>query len=217
LGGSDNIQTCTLRIEYGGVYMPEEEVTTPSPTPEEHIDGLYEAMSAASAAHDKETIKKLAREIVDAENALAKAKREALQAAIAGLTEKVKGTIDKAVARMIEAGELDGADGVWYSKDFGDESSGCRLLKSAPKVAGEKSGNGGSYVSHPAKSDELRKSEGAKPFTSPDGTPVTKATIGKVEHTFPDGLTLEEAWKYSNDGGWRNRVRQALLKSAGLI
>jgi len=193
--------------------MPEEEVTTPSPTPEEHIDGLYEAMSAASAAHDKETIKKLAHEIVDAENTLAKAKREALQAAIAGLTEKVKGVIDKAVAKMVETGELDGADGVWYSRDFGDESSGCRLLKSAPKPAGEKSGNGGSYVSNPTKSDDLLKTEGDKEFL----TPGSKATIDKTETTFPDGLTFAEAWKYSTNGGWRNRVRQGLLKSAGLI
>ena len=196
--------------------MSEEVVTSTDPTLDP-IEALQKRISEATAAQDWKAVTKIARELVDAENAKAKAEREKLQAAIAGLTEKVKGVIDKAVARMIEAGELDGADGVWYSKDFGDESSGCRLLKSAPKVAGEKSGNGGSYVSHPAKSDELRKSEGAKPFTSPDGTPVTKATIGKVEHTFPEGLTLEEAWKYSNDGGWRNRVRQALLKSAGLI
>lgn len=178
------------------------------------IEALQAKLAEASAKADWKAVTKLARELTEATNAKAKAEREALQAAIAGLTEKVKAIIDKAVAKMIEAGELDGADGVWYSKDFGDESSGCRLLKSAPKAKGEATGgNGGSYVSRPEKSSDLLKEHGATVLFAAE----TKRTIDKVEHTFPAGYTIQEAWDYNTNGGWRNFVRQQLLKAAGLI
>ena len=177
------------------------------------IDALNAKMAEVSAAKDWKAVSKVARELVDAENLLARSKKEALQAALADITSKVKATIDRAVSKMYDAGELDGADGIWYSKDFGDEASGCRLTKTAPKVKGEASTANGSYVSRPEKSSDLLKTEGDKPFL-PAGA---KATIDKVEHTFESGLTLQEAFDYNTNGGWRNRVRMALLKSAGLV
>ena len=45
----------------------------------------------------------------------------------------------------------------------------------------------------------------------------TTRTIQKEEHIMPAGMTFKQAYDYSTNGGWRNSVRMALLKEAGLI
>ena len=161
---------------------------------------------------DMKQVSKLAGEIAKLDAASESAEREAKVKALADKTIKVKSAIDKAVQKFMDDGSLDVADGVWYSYDFGTKESTCKLSKGTAKKAGT-GGGSGSYVSRPEKTADLIAQVGSHPMFKEE----TVVTIDKVEHTMKAGTTLKEAFDYSNNGGWRNRVRMALLKEAGLI
>ena len=101
---------------------------------------LQSAMTKAVAGSDWTAVKKIASAMSKIEAEKEKAARAELQSKLAELTDKVKATLDKAIQKMISAGELDGADGVWYGWEFGDQSSGCKLVKTKARAGG---GNGG--------------------------------------------------------------------------
>ena len=125
------------------------------------------------------------------------------------------------IDEMVEEGILDGAEGVWYAQDFGEIKAkginpSCRLVKVSRKAGGEGAGAGSgksSYKSGLPASEELLKQVGDEVYFEGD----TKVTIDKVEQTMPAGMTYREAYDFSQNGGWRNRVRMALGKKAGLI
>lgn len=147
------------------------------------------------------------------------AQREADEKALADITLKVKEAIDKTIDKLtatMPEDLLKRMAGVWYARDFGDESASCRLTKSTPKAStsGAPKGTGsGSYVSVDVKSSELLDKVGSHVYFAE----ATTAKIEGVEVSFAAGTTLKEAWEYSSNGGWRNRVRMALLKEAGML
>ncbi len=108
--------------------------------------------------------------------------------------------------------ELDGADGIWIARDFGDSlnSNFVRITRAAKKATGEGGGGKSSYVTDPRKSADMLAAVGSQVMFDKD----TTVTIDKTEQVMPAGTTLQQAYDYSTNGGWRNRVRQALLKAA---
>lgn len=175
-------------------------------------DELEQKLAKAAQAGDYKLVRQIARELEESEKTEAKAKKERQLTLLAEVTSKVKAKLDAIVNKMVDSKELDDADGVWYSFDFGSTDTACRLTKSAPRKS---SGNGGSgsYVSHPAKTSDLLTQVGGNVIFAEE----TEVTIDKVKHNMPAGMTFKEAYDLSNNGGWRNRIRMALLKEAGLV
>ena len=89
----------------------------------------------------------------------------------------------------------------------------CRLVKGKRSESGGGGSGKSSYISNPAKSADLLAQVGNNVMFAED----TACTIDKVEHIMPAGTTFKEAYDFSTNGGWRNRVRMALLKEAGII
>jgi hypothetical protein len=163
---------------------------------------------------DWKAARQYASQLEASEKAEETAKKEARSKLLEGLTDKVIGTISKALAKMKDGGELDEADGVWFSWDFGEPHPSGRLMKSAPRKAAAGGGTGnGSYISRPEKTADLIAQVGSHVMFKE----ATLVTIDKVEQTMAAGTTFKQAHDASNNGGWRNRVRMALLKEAGLV
>ncbi len=80
-------------------------------------------------------------------------------------------------------------------------------------MGAKKGSGGGGYISRPEKTHDLLNQVGNNVMFEVD----TEVTIDKVRQTMKAGMTFKEAWDYSNNGGWRNRVRMAILKEAGLV
>jgi len=181
-------------------------------------DQLLEQVGKAYEARDMKLMGQLSRLATKAEQAVEKAKRDALQAELANTTIAVSKRLNAVVTEMVDEGLLDGADGVWFARDFGEtEEKGlsCRITKTARKTAvGESTSSGkSSYVANPAKSADLLAQVGSHIIFAED----TERTIDKQPHTMPAGMTFKEAYEYSTNGGWRNSIRMALLKEAGII
>ena len=181
-------------------------------------DELFEALGQAYKAKDMKLMGKLSSLVAKAEAGEAKAAKEALQSALVEVTQETSREINKTIDKMIEAGKLDGAEGVWFAREFGviEEvgiNPSCRLIKSGRKASSGDSSAKSSYVAHPAKSAELLAQVGEHVMFAED----TERTIDKQAVTMPAGMTYNEAYAYSTNGGWRNSVRMALLKEAGVI
>ena len=163
---------------------------------------------------DMKLVSKLASEIAKIDAQAEQAEREAKVKALADMGGKVKTAIMKAIQKFIDNGDLDVADGIWFSYDFADKSESIRLLKGAPKKEkGTGSGSSG-YVSVPdVKTADLLAEVGDHVMFKED----TVRKIDKVEHTMKAGTTFKQAFEFSNNGGWRNSVRMALLKEADKI
>jgi hypothetical protein len=175
-------------------------------------DQLLKELGAAWEAKDMKLMGKLSVAVAKAEEAEAKVAKEVLQKVLGELTLKVKAIIDKATIKIIESGQLDGADGIWYANDFGEALTTCRLTKATAKKASGGGSGKSSYVSNPAKSADLLAQVGDQIMFEVN----TEVSIDKVSQTMAAGTTLRQAYDYSTNGGWRNRVRMALLKAAGL-
>ncbi len=165
-----------------------------------------------SKIKDWKLISKLSSELAKLQAAKEQELKDAKLKALAGLTEKVKQAIDKAVQKFVDDKSLDAADGIWYARDFGEKLVEVRLMKSVPRKRGEGKGTG-SYVSRPEKTADLLAQVGSHVMFKE----ATAVTIDKIEQTLKAGTTFQQAYDHSNNGGWRNRVRMALLKEARLI
>lgn len=191
--------------------MPEEHIKAQAPAqPEVKAEAevldkahLMADMQKATAANDWKLVSKVASQIARMVATEEKAALDAKQKAVETLGIKVKDFITKAIKPMIDKGELDEADGVWYSMDFGDEMkdgirpTGIRLLKSAAKVA-KGAGGGGGGKKYDVKTEELLTQHGGKVMN---------------EET---GQTFQEAYDASTEGNSRYQVRVKLLKLAGI-
>jgi len=190
-------------------------------------DQRNEALDAAYTAKNLPLMKVIVAAGIKAEDAAKKALRTELQTRLAETTIRVKGLIDALIAllssgsptngdtiksvtsqlRGINGTELDGADGVWYVKDFGTTESGCRLMKRAASGEGKASGSRKSgYVAGLPSTADMLKLVGEMVYVDKD----TQVTIDKVIHTLPAGMTYAEAHMLSTNGGWRNTIRMAL-------
>ena len=155
---------------------------------------LLAEMKAATDKGDWKAVSKISSEIARVVASQEKAERDAKLALIAQLTTKVKGTIDKVVNRLVDSKELDGCDGVWYSYDFGEKLTICRLLKSTPRAKG--TGGGGKKFSITTK--ELLEKYGSE---------VMDVNSGE---------TYQQIWDASTEGNSRYNVRVKLLKLANI-
>lgn len=126
---------------------------------------------------------------------LASSERDAKLKALEAVTLKVKGAIEKALASFEK--ELELADGVWYSHDYGDQLSSCKLMKSAAKKVGS-GGGGGTGKSFSISTDELLKKHGG-------------------EMMGDSGQTFSQAYDTDTDGNKRYLVRKRMLKAEGLV
>ena len=174
---------------------------------------LLDAIGKAYAKKDMKLMGKLSGIYAKKEAEEAKAQKDKLLAELVAKTDEVKKAFDKLAQQLIDSGKYDGAEGFWYVKDFGENLSGMRLTKGAKKASSEGGSGKSSYVANPTKSADLLAKVGNNVYIKE----ATKATIDKSEVDLPAGMTFKQAYDLSTNGGWRNRVRMALLKEAGLI
>jgi len=156
---------------------------------------LMAEMNQAVASGDYKAVAKVAQELVKAQKAKEAEELAAKAAVLDAKVNTVKDTITKALQKMIDAGELDMADGIWYAFDFGDKEPSCRLTKAVARKAGGGGGGAG------------------KKFSI--STPTLLETYGADE--YKDGKTYQEAWDSNADKNWRYAIRESLLKKGGYI
>lgn len=156
---------------------------------------LMAELEEALASKDFKAVAAASRKLDQSVKAKEKAELDAKRAALDAMVDKVKGAIAKAIKPMVDSGDLDAADGIWYSYDFGEQAPTVRLTKTAPKAA--RAGGGG----------------GGKKFDI--GTDDMLARHGQEE--YKDGLTFQQAYESSTDKNLRYAIRQKLLKLEGLI
>lgn len=201
----------------------DKEVVTPEATVEVDystmsMDALLDAIGQAYASKDMKLMGQLSKLYTKKEGEAEKSKKEALLAELIQVTQETAKAFSSLADSMVEAGKLEGAEGIWFAYDFGairekGINPSCRLVKG--KRSSEGSGGSGqsSYIANPAKSADLLSQVGNNVMFAED----TGVTIDKQEQTMPAGTTFKQAYEHSTNGGWRNRVRMALLKEAGII
>ena len=165
---------------------------------------------------------KLAKELAGFAAAKAVAELAKRQAALVATTLTVKGLIAEVVAflsagtppskdatgafvgklRKLTGLELEGADGVWYSRDFGTTLEDCRLLASTPEAKATGGGGGGSGKRFP---DYKNVDMLAKHGDTPSDLPWAK------------DMSLKQAFESTTDGNKRFAVREKLLKLEEVI
>ncbi len=160
-------------------------------------DELLAEMKVATDAGDWKAVSKISSAIAKMVAVGEKAEKDAKLEAIKGLTEKVKATIDKAVQKIVESGELDAAEGIWYVNDFGEKLTSCRLLKSAQR----KGGGGGVGKKLSITTTDLLKDYGDQVIEGGDLA----------------GMTFKAAYEGNTDGNFRYKLRMKMAKLAGLL
>ena len=187
------------------------------PTPQEL---LREQMREAVASEDWKAVGKVSADLAKLEKDAERAARDAAESAVKDLTMLVKDRITQILTPMIESGELDGCDGVWYSMDFGDEMAeggyrpaSCKLLKSAAKAPRATGGGGGgtkfnvSYKEFLAKYGDNLVNEADAEYRS-----ALKPCVG---------MTWKEAYEAGagekSPGNFRYHIRECWLHKDGLI
>lgn len=157
---------------------------------------LLAEMKTATDAGDWKAVGKISSEIARTVATDEKAEKDAKLAVVNELTVEVKGIFDTIVARLNAEHKLDACDGVWYSSDFGEKLTTCRLLKGAARKSGGGSGGGKKFniTTH-----ELLTKHGSE-----------TVKMGDKEMTF------NEAYAADTGGNSRYKVRMKLLKVEGL-
>lgn len=157
-----------------------------------------ELMAELKAALDKgdfKAVAKISSEVAKREASKDKADREAKVAQLSAITGEVKSQFDALANKLVASKKLDFADGIWYSFDFGEKLTTCRLLKSQPKA---RTGGGGGKKFAVTTADLLEKYGNQKP--------------GNGDKTY------NQLWADTpaTDGNARYAIRVKLLKVAGL-
>ena len=154
---------------------------------------LMAKLDIAMKSGDFKAVARVANEVAKLQKTQEQAEQDAKLAVLATITEKTKTTIAKALKPLVDGGELDQADGIWYSNDFGEKLVACRLVKSAPK----KAGGGGGGKRFDVSSDDLLAKYG--------------------DQEWKDGISFKQAHESNTDGNFRYAIRQKLLKLGGYI
>ena len=164
-------------------------------------DQLLVELKAALDTGDFKAVAKVSREIDKIQVGEEKLERDAKLAELTGLTVKVGAAISKVINKMVDADELDAADGVWYSMDFGQvmvdgvRPSNCRLIKAVAKKGGGAGTGAGKKFS--VSTTELLAQHG-------------------TEQMGDSGMTFQEAYDADTSGNSRYKVRIKLLRVAGI-
>lgn len=182
--------------------------TPAEPTPAE----LRAQIDAALNSGDYIQAGKLTAILGKGQIAAVKAAEEERQKVLATLTEKVKVALRTEVELLLEAGELDGCDGVWFSIDFADMVNGvysasCRLVKTIKGTATVKRTGGGTPKRYNISNEDMLTKHGTTPATT---------------KRFKDlSLTLQQAWEQrgsaADQKNWTGDIRKELLKLEGLL
>ena len=156
---------------------------------------LMAQLETALKSKDFKAVAAASRKLDTAVKAKEKAELDAKRAVLDQMGEKVKTAISKAVKTIVDSGELDAADGIWYSYDFGEQAPVVRLMKSAPRAV--RAGGGGGGKKFDISTDDMLSRHG--------------------QEEYKDGLNFQQAYESSTDKNWRYAIRQKLLKLEGVI
>jgi len=157
---------------------------------------LRTEMEAAMKSGDWKLVSQVARKIDTMTKAAEKAELDTKRAELDKVIEVVKDAINSAVEPLTLNKELDAADGIWYSYDFGEQAPTVRLMKSTARAP--RAGGGGTGKKFDVSTDALLAKYGAEPY---------KET----------GMTFQQAYESNTDKNFRYAIRQALLKKDGII
>jgi len=173
--------------------MVEEQATAEvQPATEEQ---LMAELQSALETKDFKAVAAASRKLDQTVKAKEKTDLEVKRAALDAMIDRVKGAITKAVRPLVDGGELDAADGIWYSYDFGEQAPVVRLMKTQPRAA--RTGGGGGGKKFDISTDDMLGRHG--------------------QEEYKDGLTFQQAYESSTDKNWRYAIRQKLLKLEGII
>jgi len=181
--------------EQANADVSAETTETPTAQPELTEDQLMAELETALASKDFKAVAAASRKLDTYQKTKDKAELAEKTAALDKMSDKVKQAIMKAVDPLVKAGDLDAADGVWFSFDFGEKAPVVRLMKTAPRQA--RAGGGGGGKKFDISTDDMLAKHGQEQFN--------------------DGLTFQQAYESSTDKNWRYNIRQQLLKLEGII
>lgn len=176
--------------------MTEEVEATAAATPEPTEEQLMAELEAALKSKDFKAVAAASRKLDSAVKAKEKAELDVKRAALDSMIDKVKASIQKAVKPLVDSGELDAAEGIWYSFDFGEQAPVVRLMKTQPRAARAGGSTGGGKKFDISTDDML-------------------ARHGQEE--YKPGMTFAQAYESSTDKNWRYAIRQKLLKIEQVI
>ncbi|KKN54536.1 hypothetical protein LCGC14_0591280 [marine sediment metagenome] len=166
-------------------------VATAEPTEDELKAELQKALDSG----DFKAVATVSRKIDTIIRAREKSELDAKRAALDSMVDKVKAIYLKALKPLIDSGDLDAADGIWISHDFGEQAPTVRLMKAQPKAS--RAGGGGGGKKFDISTDDMLARHGADEYK--------------------DGMNFQQAWEHSTDKNWRYAIRQKLLKLEGVI
>jgi hypothetical protein len=208
-------------------------------TLEEQIAELEAKVTEAAVAKDYKQVGKLAQQLNKLQSDSKAQEQKVKQDALVAITGKIGELFNQMVKFLtsgqsadatevdefanklleLEGTELDKADGVWYSNDFGAESghaTSIRLMKGAtkakePKAPGEKAvSTGGGVQKYSVKTEELLSELGDMVLGNGEGGTI------KAPEAYA-GKTVKQAQDESTDKNYRYQLRVALLKYKGIM
>jgi len=157
---------------------------------------LLAELQKALATGDFKVVAKVSQELVKFQKTKEAAEQETRVKALGEMTGKVQQVITKSLQKMYDDGALDKADGVWFTWDFGEKLTTCRLMKATTKAPRAGGGGGGGKKFSVSTTDLLEKFGGQE---------------------YKDGQSFKQAWEADADKNKRYAIREALLKKEGLI
>lgn len=169
-----------------------EQPAVEQPTKEQLMVEMQNAMSSG----DWKLVSQVSRKIDIMTKAVEKAELDAKRAVLDEMSESVKAAIVDAIQPLVDSGQLDAADGVWFTYDFGEQAPTVRLMKTTTRTP--RAGGGGTGKKFDVSTDDMLARHGYE--------------------TYKDtGMTIKAAYDSNTDKNWRYAIRQKLLKLEGII
>lgn len=163
----------------------------PALTPQQ----LMSELQAALTKGDFKAVAQISRKIDQITKATEKAELEAKLTALKEISDTVANAIIEAVTPFVDSGQLDVADGVWFSYDFGEQAPTIRLTKTTARTP--RAGGGGTGKKFDISTDDMLAKHG--------------------EEDYKDGQSFKQAYDSNTDKNWRYAIRTKLLKLEGII
>ena len=157
---------------------------------------LKAELQTALDSGDFKAVAQVSRKIDTMQRAAEKAELDAKRQALEGMSDVVKNAIQAVITPMYDSGELDAADGVWLSWDFGEQAPTVRLMKTATRAP--RSGGGGTGKKFDISTTALLEKHGGELYKD-------------------SGMDFKTAYDSNTDKNWRYAIRNALLKLDGII
>ena len=176
--------------------ITEEPIAQEQPTPEPLTqEQLMAQLQTALTAGDYKAVATVSRQIDQRVRAGEKAELDAKKAELDAMCEGVKDVLMGAITPLVESGQLDKADGVWFSYDFGEQAPTVRLMKTTTRAP--RAGGGGTGKKFDISTEDMLSKHG--------------------EEVYKDGVTFRYAYNSNTDKNWRYAIRNKLLKLEGII